>query len=413
LSLITEQRCYKLYLSAIKSEETKKFYVYQLGRFMKWMDVSSPEELLQATPKMIQERLEDYIMSIKSKVSPNSILTYFSPLKLFYEMNDVVINYKKIQRLFPAKVKRGNERGFSREEVQQFLNKARNLKEQSLVLLFASSGVRTGAIPDIRMKHMKKMEDCYSILIYEGAIEEDYIFTTPECTEIIDKYLAERQKDGEFLNDESPLFRNLHGTKPLSERSMTKIMYRLVKSVSRKKTGNRYDVAVKHGMRKYYATCIKQVVGITSTMSEKLINHIGAVRLDGHYFKPTVEVMFEAYKKAIPELIIDNTERHKAEVELLNSEISELQASKQRIHQLETNQKETSSQLEKMNERIFANYNKQMAKNKPLNDNDLMIIANLIRGRMELDPKFSDSFKEMINEDPDISSEKKEQISSI
>ena len=67
--------------------------------------------------------------------------------------------------LFPKKVKRGNQRAYTIEEVGKILDNARTKRNRALVLLFASSGVRIGAIPDILLKHVSRIdENCYCIL---------------------------------------------------------------------------------------------------------------------------------------------------------------------------------------------------------------------------------------------------------
>ena len=310
------QRCFMIFEQAIKSKQTKKIYTYHLERFRKWAKIETFEGLLQAPEKDIQIMIEDYVIHLKNTNSPNTIPTYFSPIELFYVMNDVNINFKKIRKLFPDKVKRGNERGYTREEIQTILNNARSKRNKALILLLASSGVRIGAISGMKIKHLSRIEDSYSIVIYPGDKEEDYIFTTPEATKGIDDYLEKRRKDGEYLNDESPLFRNayqfgIQKVVPIQTDSITHVIGRLVSVIDRKKTGktNRYDVAKNHGFRKFYATVIKSTQGITSTMSEKLINHVGVVQMDGSYFKPSKEVMFNAYKKSIPELILNDQQR--------------------------------------------------------------------------------------------------------
>jgi len=153
-----------------------------------------------------------------------------------------------------------------------------------LVLLFVSSGIRLGAIPNILLKHLSKINESYAIKIYEDDLEEDFVFTTPEATKAIDEYLDERKKDGEYVDQDSPLIRTsyklgIEKAKSCNLDTMAHLMGRLVSCVDRKKKGHRYDIPKDHGFRKFYATAIKSTQGITVTMSEKLINHIGAVTL--------------------------------------------------------------------------------------------------------------------------------------
>jgi len=321
-----------LFEQALKSEATKKAYKYQLGKFKEWAKIKNYDGLLQAPPKQIQELIEDYVMYMKKNISPNSVPIYFAPIELFYVMNDINVNFKKIRKLFPDKVKKGNERGYSHDEIRKILENAKTARHRALILLFSSSGCRLGAIPGIKLKHLSKIEDSYSLMIYEGDKEEDFIFTTPETTNAIDEYLDQRKKDGEYLDAESPLFRTtyrlgIEKPKPCSVDNLAHIMARLVDVVTRKRIGKtkRFDIAKNHGFRKFFATIIKDTDGINPTMTEKLINHVGIVQLDGAYYKPTKQKMFEAYKKAIPDLAIDDSERLKIKNEKLEKEKSELE----------------------------------------------------------------------------------------
>ncbi len=325
------QRSLTLFEESIKSDATKKAYKYQLDQFLKWTKIKNFDSLLQAPEKSIQTLLEDYAMHLKRKVSPNSVPIYFAPIELFFVMNDKMCNFKKIRKLFPAKVKKGNARGYTREEIQKILENTTSLRNRALVLLFASSGLRLGAIPDIKIRHISKIDkSSYAILIYEDAKEEDFVFTTPEATKAIDEYLDQRKKDGEYLDQESPLIRTAYQlgitkANPCNLDTLAHIMARAIKCINRVKKGNRYDVPKDHGFRKYYATTIKNTSGITATMTEKLINHVGVVQMDGAYFTPSKELMFDAYKLAIPELTVNPNERLKNETKAKSQKISELE----------------------------------------------------------------------------------------
>ena len=79
-----QQRALLIFEQAIKSEQTKKVYKYHLNKFKKWSNVKNFDGLLQAPQNDIQVLVEDYVMHLKRSVSPNTIPTYFSPIKLFY-----------------------------------------------------------------------------------------------------------------------------------------------------------------------------------------------------------------------------------------------------------------------------------------------------------------------------------------
>ena len=352
---MTQQRSLLLFEQAIKSEATKKAYLYHLNKFKKWAKIKDFNGLLQAPQKDIQILLEDYVMYLKNTVSPNSIPIYFAPIELFYIMNDVNLNFKKIRKLFPEKIKKGNERGYTQKDIQTILINAKTKRHKALVLLFASSGIRLGAIPEIQLHHLTKIEDSYAIKIYDGEKEEDFVFTTPECTKAIDEYLLERESDGEYIGKDSPLIRTtyrlgIEKVKACHTDSLTHVMGRLVTVVNRKKNTktNRFDIAKNHGFRKFFATVIKNTSGITPTMTEKLINHIGVVRLDGSYYKPSLEQMFGAYNLAMSELIVDSTEKLEIKNKKLESEKSELEKEKENQESIRNQMDEMKRELEEL-----------------------------------------------------------------
>ena len=145
------QRSILLFEEAIKSPATKKMYLYQIEKFRTWSKIKDFDSLLQAPIKNIQELLEDYVFYMKRDVSPNSIPVYFAPLELFFIMNDVNLNFKKIRKMFPAKIKKGNDSAYSLKEIQKLLSHARTLRNKSLILLLTSSGCRIGAVSDIKL----------------------------------------------------------------------------------------------------------------------------------------------------------------------------------------------------------------------------------------------------------------------
>lgn len=61
---------------------------------MEWNKLTDYEDLLKADEKSIQRNLEDYLIYLKGKYSPNYIPSIIAPIELFYVMNDVNINSK-------------------------------------------------------------------------------------------------------------------------------------------------------------------------------------------------------------------------------------------------------------------------------------------------------------------------------
>ena len=107
------------------------------------------------------------------------------------------------------------------------------------------------------------------------------------------------------------------------------------KAIFRKKTDGRFEIMSCHGFRKRFATVLKSNSSINLSISEKLLGHSTTVRLDNHYFKPELEQLYDEYKKAIPDLMIDQSMKLKLEIEKKNQALSSLEVKDKRIEVLE------------------------------------------------------------------------------
>ncbi len=81
-------------------------------------------------------------------------------------------------------------------------------RTKALILLLASSGVRIGAIPSMKLKHFTNLGmvnlHCYQISVYDG----EYItFCTPEASKAFHEYFDYRQRCGEKLGPNSLITR--------------------------------------------------------------------------------------------------------------------------------------------------------------------------------------------------------------
>jgi len=108
-----KQRSLLLFENSIKSDAIKIEYLKNLHRFKDFYKLKDYDSILGIPQKKLQEMIEDYVMDIKRKVSPNTVPTRIYPLLAFFEINDVDIKWRKIRRLFPAKVKKSGGKAYT------------------------------------------------------------------------------------------------------------------------------------------------------------------------------------------------------------------------------------------------------------------------------------------------------------
>lgn len=159
--------------------------------------------------KMLQEMVEDYVMYLKSKnLARTTINMPINALQLFCESNDIELRWRKIRRMSPQQKKKSGRSAYSTEDIRKMLNFEPKLRNKAILHFMASTGIRVGAITDLRIKHLKNMSDgCMAITVYPDDLEEYTTFLTPEATTILNSYFDKRRSDGELVDDNSPVFR--------------------------------------------------------------------------------------------------------------------------------------------------------------------------------------------------------------
>lgn len=314
--------------------------MYYLGKFVEFCNLKDYDSLISINRDQLQIMVEDYVMSLKKRVNPNSIPTYLYGIQTFFESNDIELNWKKIRRLYPAKVKVSGAKAYTTQQIQKMLSLIPSLRNKTVIHFIAASGCRVGALSELKIKHFSNMPlGCKSVLIYEGSTEEYSTFLTPEASKTLEDYFEQRIKDGEKLNMESPIFREdykfgMVPAKPMSRKAIINMMERVVKNAGIRETkkGKRYDIQLDHGFRKRWNTIMKTTDGMKIILVEKMFGHsTPSIPLDETYMVPSVEKLFEEYKKAIYELTIDDSQRKDALLKKTLEEKSELEKEKDNV----------------------------------------------------------------------------------
>ena len=341
------QRSMLLLENSIKSPHTRKTYLYHLKKFLEFYHIKDYDSLAGIEQEKMQIMVEDYAMYLKKAKSANSIIVVLAAIRAFLECNDIELRWKKIKRLMPAKIKKTGASAWSTEEIQTMLSFATDHRTKTLVYFLVSTGVRIGALETIKMKDIAEIEDCNSVLVYEGQNEEYVTFLTPEASMAFDSYIKKRETDGEKITSNSPVFRSSYqlgyGPVKSSSTSAIKELIRrlIIKSGLRNtqvKTGKRYNTQTDHGFRKRYNTILKTTPDMNISLAEKMMGHSVTVPLDNVYLPASdprvIQQSFKEFKKAIPELTIDDSERKHAELDKLKQEKKNSQDQVQQIKEL-------------------------------------------------------------------------------
>jgi integrase len=287
-------------------------------------------------------------------MSSSFLKMFLASIKNFFEMNDIEnIRWRKLRRFMGEETPIHEDRAYSYEEIQTLINTA-DMRLKAVILLMTSSGIRLGATPLIKVGHLKRMpkSQVYKIEVYKGQKGKGsyYTFCTPEAAKSIDTYLKFRERCGEKIGPESPLFRKVfdvdfheaarNKVEPASYGAIKMDIFNcLVNSGIRNidhvsPFSNRKEVKMSHGFRKFFETKLVNAK-LHEIIIRKLTGHSERDNLTQLYSKQTEEEMLESYSQAIDVLTIEPTMRLQRKISVMEQERSQVQLLAEKIASLE------------------------------------------------------------------------------
>jgi integrase len=331
------------FVNSINSDVTRKNYEYCLSKFLKNCNLDL-DSLLRLPQLDLSNLIIKYLVS--QRISSQYKTVIMATIKHACEMNDVILNWKKLKKFIKSEKTdneiNGKDRGYTHQEIQKILEFSdQRLKTAFLVL--ASTGIRIGALQTIRVGDLEKIDNLYKITVYRGDREEYITFCTPECAKEIDAYLDFRERRGEKITEDSYLLVRKFSLKTKVKgkafrgRALWAILEDCISNCGLREIDHvnpfkRKQVPLLHGLRKFMT---KQLVDskLNPEIREMLLGH--KIGLTGCYYRPTPQEMYEEYQKAIDNLTIDPANRLKRKVETLTVEKSILDSIASRLNELE------------------------------------------------------------------------------
>ena len=325
-------RCMVLFEEACRSKETFYSYKQYLKEFLRWIHKDA-QSLLMMPEKELQDLLEDYIFYMKKKLNPNSIQPRYSGIAKFLKVNSKGYDKERIKMFLPEKVKTTQGKAWETKHIQKMLQYADTARAKALIHFLSASGCRIGAMEGLRLKHIEKIDDCYSLKLYPGGKWEYISFLHPEATMALDEYIHQRELEGEKITTESPVFRSNYGVastiRPqcLGKKGAQAIIMRVLERAKiyrmREDNSPRFEIALDTGFRKRFNTILKTNPNISYAIAERLMDH--RTNLEQFYLDTPRDALFTEYKKAITDMMIDDSERLRHKNRQLEDERSEFE----------------------------------------------------------------------------------------
>ena len=169
MQIVSELQRYNsctMWLESLRSKGTKKVYSIHLSLFCKFHNVT-PDRLLELNDSVgqIKTMILDYIIQLKKvakksagkptkgQISVNSIKLYLNGIKSFFEFNEITLPWNKITKFYPDVVS-NSYRSYTKDEITKLLAVA-DPRDRCVILLMASSGIRVGAIPSLKINSIR------------------------------------------------------------------------------------------------------------------------------------------------------------------------------------------------------------------------------------------------------------------
>ncbi|HEX2406912.1 MAG TPA: hypothetical protein VHJ38_06860, partial [Nitrososphaeraceae archaeon] len=165
------------------------------------------------TPQWAQDNFMQFIAfqiqrARRKEIAECTISNYYKATKLFCEMNDVSLSWKRIRRGIPQGRRAANDRAPTMEEIQKLVEYP-DRRIKAIIYTMASSGIRIGSWDYLQWKHVTPITNglgeviAAKLFIYPGDREEYYTFITPEAYNALKEWMDFRAGYGEKITGES------------------------------------------------------------------------------------------------------------------------------------------------------------------------------------------------------------------
>lgn len=331
------------FADVIKSTETKATYTQRMRQYLSYRKFTSLDQMLKGDSASIQKDIIDYLKYLKNEkqTAYSTRQVDCAMFRKFYSQNDITLNWDKIHNYLGEAEKTIEDRAYTTEEVSRLLSVS-GLRARVLILLLASSGLRRGAVPGLKRKHLKWIPDwkLYQITTYLKVKQKYLTFCTPEASKEINAYLEYRQECGEVLNDESPVIREdydvddpsqIKNPQPATNDALKFMMVRIARVAGVRtphqtgENGNptqRTEVMLTHGLRKFFDSNMVRA-NIHPMQLSALMGHREG--LQAAYNRPLHEELLAEYTKAIDHLTINEENKLRIRVNDLEQKEREIE----------------------------------------------------------------------------------------
>jgi hypothetical protein len=196
-----ESNAYSLFVYAFRSQVTRDYYLRRLRIFFNYINFELDKTMEQRCKWFVDKGSNDPTWAFNSilrflqfqkervenkEITSGTLKNFVKSLKVFCEMADISIPWKKITRGLPNARQSANDRAPTIDEIRKLLEYP-DRRIKPIVYTMISSGIRLGAWDYLKWKHIVPIMDdkgevlAAKIIVYAGEHDEYYSFITLEA----------------------------------------------------------------------------------------------------------------------------------------------------------------------------------------------------------------------------------------
>jgi integrase len=186
---------YSMFLFAMRSPKTREKCTGRLRMFFDFIGI--PGDSMVERSRLFCERAKnnndnnssEWAFSMeraeRKEITAGTVKNYFQVIKLFCEMSDISLPWKRISRGLPKSRKFADDRAPTIEEISKMLEYP-DRRIKAIVYTMASSGIRVGAWNYLKWKHIIPIQKngqtiAAKLIVYAGENDEYFTFISAEA----------------------------------------------------------------------------------------------------------------------------------------------------------------------------------------------------------------------------------------
>jgi integrase len=167
----------------------------------------------------------------RKEIAGDTVKNYVKSIKLFCDMADTSVLWKKITRGLSRGRRYANDRIPTLEEIRKLVDYP-DRRIKAIVYTMASSGIRLGAWDYLQWGHIQPVERngevvAAKMIVYAGDEEEYFTFISPEAYRALKDWMNYRETSGEVINNYSWVMRDLWDSRVAQGRGLITVPKKL------------------------------------------------------------------------------------------------------------------------------------------------------------------------------------------